>query len=103
MVGRGSDYDLPNTKDDISSLTIGIWLCQWSQATRTTSYAKIKSYFPLIYKNILRITIAGICENLSTLDDFYAICMIDNEGFYMNGTHNKLQTVDYCHYISFGL
>ena len=24
MVGRGSDYDLPNTKDDISSLTIGI-------------------------------------------------------------------------------
>ena len=57
----------------------------------------------MIYENILRIAIAGICENLSKLDDYYAICLIDNEGFYMNGTHNNLQTVDYCHYISLGV
>ena len=77
---------------------------QWSRGRRNTSTnLNIKSYFPLKYNTLLRLTIAGICNNLSKLDDFYAICMIDEEGFYMNGTHGSFQTVDYCDFISVGL
>ena len=80
------------------------WWCQWSRGTRNTnSNLNIKSYFPLKYNTLLRLTIAGICDNLSKLDDFYAICMIDEEGFYMNGTHSYLQTVNYCDFISVGI